>query len=335
MNDIIQYFVSIVVISKDRHNFLIETIDSLKNLDYPKELYEIIVVEEGDSPLPIEGVKYIFLPRKDLGLGYARNTGVKNAYGEIIVFTDDDVFVDKNYLKEIVKLFSDSSVYGVSGLTLAKASTPFEYVQEILGIPGGGIKFLYWSKGKVSKAFGMSGCNMAFRRVVFNEFKFYEESFGRLGADDWLLSYEVMSRYKCLFNPNAVVYHKPRKNMYELIKTYYRRKICEYLIYLDYYHKSHFLFIFHNFFRSIILRTMFVLFGFIILGYKWLVYFIVFYYLFVLLSIFKMYLLIRNKKSFFIYPLVKLIAEIGILKAELVLLFKKRNIIYEIIKKYR
>lgn len=335
MNGVVQYFVSIIVISKDRHNLLVETLKSLKSLDYPKDRYEIVVIEEGDFPMPIEEVKYIFLPRKDLGVGYARNKGVENASGDIIVFTDDDVIVDKNWLKEIVRLFSDSSVYGVSGLTLAKASTAFHYAQEILGVPGGGIKFLYLSKGKVCKAFGMSGCNMAFRKVVFDEFKFNEESFERLGGEDWLLSQKVNSKYKCLFNPDAVVYHKPRKNIYELIKTYYRRKICDYLVHLDYYHKSHLRSVFPNLFHSMILRIIFVLLVFIVLNYKWLIYLIVFYYLFVLLSIYKMYALIRNKKSFFIYPLVKLIAELGILKAEIDLLFKKRNIVHEIVKKYR
>ena len=91
-------FVSIVVISRDRHELLEQTVDSLLALDYPSANYEIVIVEEGDGAKPIEGVHYVFLPRRNLGLGYARNTGVQNAQGEIIAFTDDDCLHEKNWL---------------------------------------------------------------------------------------------------------------------------------------------------------------------------------------------------------------------------------------------
>ena len=77
-------------------------------------------MEEGDSPQPLEGVEYIFLPRRDLGLGYARNTGVRNAKGDIIAFTDDDCIVDPLWLKEILAGFEDPMVQGVAGATFAQ-----------------------------------------------------------------------------------------------------------------------------------------------------------------------------------------------------------------------
>ena len=113
-------FVSIVVISKDRRDDLEKAVDSLVRLDYPREYFEIVVVEEGDSPQPLEGVEYIFLPRRDLGLGYARNTGVRNAKGDIIAFTDDDCIVDPLWLKEILAGFEDPMVQGVAGATFAQ-----------------------------------------------------------------------------------------------------------------------------------------------------------------------------------------------------------------------
>jgi len=54
------------------------------------------VVEEYANTLPIS---YVYAPNQ--GLSRARNTGLKNVKGELVVFIDDDVLIPKNWLKEI------------------------------------------------------------------------------------------------------------------------------------------------------------------------------------------------------------------------------------------
>ena len=113
--------VSIVVITKDRRQDLLRAVDSLARLDYPRERMEVVVVEEGDEPGPLDGVEYVFLPRRDLGLGYARNAGVRRARGEVIAFTDDDCIVDPAWVRELVSGFDDPRIAGVAGATFARA----------------------------------------------------------------------------------------------------------------------------------------------------------------------------------------------------------------------
>lgn len=107
-------FVSVIVISKDRPQLLINAINSIRRINYPKYKYEIIVVEEGDDPREIPNVKYIFLPRENHGSEYARDTGIKNANGDIIVFVDDDCIVCPTLLTELVSTFK-YDFYGVTG----------------------------------------------------------------------------------------------------------------------------------------------------------------------------------------------------------------------------
>jgi glycosyltransferase involved in cell wall biosynthesis len=89
--------VSVIIITKDRRDDLKKTIQSLQELNYPRDRLEVVVVEEADKPAEVKGVKYIFIPRMNKGFGYARNIGIKNAKGEIIVFTDDDCIVEGNW----------------------------------------------------------------------------------------------------------------------------------------------------------------------------------------------------------------------------------------------
>lgn len=223
-------FVSIVIISKDRHEYLVKAVESVQNLDYPPGRFEIVVVEEGDHPSPLGGVRYVFLPRRDLGLGYARNTGVRNSKGEIIAFTDDDCIVDRLWLNELISCFEDPDVGGVAGATFAQRGSMIGLCEDILGFPGGGHKRYHRSRGRVVETRHLSTCNCAYRREIFDNLSFKEDGVARIGGEDYLLGIAVSERHKCLYTPNAIAYHKPRGSLAKIISWFSRRRIVELMI---------------------------------------------------------------------------------------------------------
>ncbi|PJB45652.1 MAG: hypothetical protein CO106_01310, partial [Deltaproteobacteria bacterium CG_4_9_14_3_um_filter_44_9] len=91
--------ISIAISTKDRRDDLAKLLASLERLDYPKEKIEMVVVEEADNPDPIEGVKYVFIPRLNKGYSYTRNVAVQNCSHEFIAFVDDDCIVTPSWLK--------------------------------------------------------------------------------------------------------------------------------------------------------------------------------------------------------------------------------------------
>ncbi len=88
-------------------------IDSLRNQSVP--VLEIIIVDDGLSPAveDIEGVKIIRIS-ENKGVAFARNLGVKQAEGEIIVFVDADVVLDKNFIRNILFAYGPETS-GVGG----------------------------------------------------------------------------------------------------------------------------------------------------------------------------------------------------------------------------
>lgn len=222
-------FVSVVVISKDRHDELEKAVASLLALDYPQDRYEVIVVEEGDKSQPLDGVRYVFLPRRNRGLGFARNTGVGEANGELIAFTDDDCLVDPAWLSEIVARFDDPQVVGVAGATFAQQRGLIGMCEDLLGFPGGGHRRYHEYGGRDGETELLSGCNSTYRRSVFDGLSFKETGFGRLGADDFLMGLSAARRGTCLYVPSAVVYHKPRGSLRRIVTWFGRRKINEML----------------------------------------------------------------------------------------------------------
>ena len=91
-------FVSIIVPVYNRASEVHKCIDALVEQNYPKEQYEIIVVDDystDELKSVVEkypNVQYV-LNKLEFSLPGARNMGLSIAKGDIIVFLDDDAIV--------------------------------------------------------------------------------------------------------------------------------------------------------------------------------------------------------------------------------------------------
>jgi len=140
--DALAPFVSILVPTYNRADMLDQTLDSLLNQNYPKDKFELIVIDNNSSDHTREivtrwrsrshvDVKYILEERQ--GVHYARNIGAHYARGDILYFTDDDMVADPHVLQEIVKPFTYSQqVACVTGRVLPKwHSPPADWVRQL------------------------------------------------------------------------------------------------------------------------------------------------------------------------------------------------------------
>jgi GT2 family glycosyltransferase len=214
--------VSILISTKDRRDDLTNVLASIKEINYPKEKIEVVVVEETDKPQPINGAKYIVIPREGRGFGYTRNVAIKNASNDIVAFTDDDCIVEREWLKELMNGFKDKEIMGVAGGVMVKDSNIIGKCEIILGFPGGGLKYIHKSGGKTQETNQLSTCNCAYRKDVFNKIGYFHEDTKHSG-EDYELAQRVSQRYKCTYNPTAIVYHKPRGTLYNIFKWFVRR----------------------------------------------------------------------------------------------------------------
>ncbi len=94
---------------------------SLLVQDYPKELYEIIVVDNNSNDSTQEviqrfNVKYVREDRK--GSYSARNKGLEIASGDVAAFIDADCVADSHWLSKLLEGFTDPLVGGIGGKIL-------------------------------------------------------------------------------------------------------------------------------------------------------------------------------------------------------------------------
>ena len=120
--------VSVVVPAYNAGRTIDACLKGLLTQSVPPEGYEVIVVDDGSSDETREivgkyGVRLIEQPRK--GPAAARNRGVMEAKGQIVLFTDADCEPTENWIAEMVRPFDDPEVVGVKGVYLTNRVASF------------------------------------------------------------------------------------------------------------------------------------------------------------------------------------------------------------------
>lgn len=96
--------VSVIIPAYNEEKHLEECLVSLKSQTYPN--LELLIIDDGStdsSPKIAKKYADIFLTQRHQGPGVARNKAANVAKGEILLFVDADMYLDKNYVKEIIR----------------------------------------------------------------------------------------------------------------------------------------------------------------------------------------------------------------------------------------
>lgn len=170
---------SLIVPTYNRAPFLSESLPSFLDQTLDPKRYEILVVDNNstdDTPEVVERVlndakcqhRYIFEPRQ--GLHHARNRGIQEAQGDIVVFGDDDIIATRSWLESILTEFDGSSDVGIVGgkITPRWDAPPAQWIYDY-GDERIHPVFAYMDYGDerlVLERDYVFGCNFAIRRDI-------------------------------------------------------------------------------------------------------------------------------------------------------------------------
>lgn len=184
---------------------------------------EIVVVEETDDPRAPEGVNYVPLPVRNLGIAYARNRALSEANHELVVYVDDDCRVESDWLEKLLAPFADTHVLGVQGgVTVPEGTNAIGWAETLLGFPGGGIGRIHRAAGQWQETIEVSTLNAAYRREAIEQAGGFSEE-ARFGGEDDLLAKQVAKHGKLLFVPEARVAHLARGSFAAIWHWFVRR----------------------------------------------------------------------------------------------------------------
>lgn len=135
-------FISVVVCSHNGEQTLHDCCEGLLAQDYPH--FEVIVVDDGSTDatgtIATEyGFRVIRTPNN--GLSSARNTGLYEANGEIVAYTDDDAQPDPHWLRYLATSFKSTDYVGIGGPNIAPP-TGSTVARCVANAPGGPLHVL-------------------------------------------------------------------------------------------------------------------------------------------------------------------------------------------------
>jgi glycosyltransferase involved in cell wall biosynthesis len=171
-------------------------------------------------------LKYLFEAKQ--GLSHARNTGISAAEGSFILFTDDDVLPEENWIQTLVDHMRASRCDACGGYIepIWEERPPRWLTERFYGYLA--LRTDTVGPRIVNEADDPPfGANMAFRREVFERVGLFDTSLGRKGAvlvggEEWDLFGRVLkSGGSVVYLPQARVRHKVEA--FRVTKGYFRR----------------------------------------------------------------------------------------------------------------
>ena len=218
---------SVVIPSRNTEKTIEKTLKSVFANSYPRNKYEVIVVDSSDSDMSYLAKKFPIRllrvkPTRNRIANSQRNIGAKAARGKIIFYTDSDCIVPKNWMRTIMKQFNGNEIAVVGGGVTTSGNIYDNYLQNSIR---SGMRV--FKKAEITDASNFHkrlwplGANQAFRKSVLRKMNYFNEKISFYEEVD-ILWRIAESKFKILSIPNATVRHTYNKSFFGICKTYFR-----------------------------------------------------------------------------------------------------------------
>lgn len=221
MEKIFQYpLISIITVNLNGKDYLGTCLDSIKNLNYPKDRLEVIVVDNGSTDGSVQFLAGSYPESKVIkndfnkGFAVANNQGAAAANGEYVAFLNNDTKVDANWLIELAKpVYKDKETVCAGSKVLSMDGKTIDFVGGMVNFEGKGFQIDYGLDRQKDiydenqyLPFVNGGAMLVNRHVFLDAGGFDEDFFAYYEDVDfgwrlWVLGYRVV------FAPKSIVYH--------------------------------------------------------------------------------------------------------------------------------
>lgn len=215
----------------------IECLNSIVNLNYPKNKIEIVIVDNNSSDGSDKIIKQKFpqvrLIKMKENVGFAKgvNIGIKHSSGAYIFIGNDDIVFEKNSLKNMIEYMEQHPEVGITGGKIFLKSKPNKIISP-------GFMMNTWT-GKIYPAplpeiakepNWVQGCAMLVPRKVFKKIGLLDEGFSLAYFEDFDYCLRAKKAgFSIRYLPDAIFWHGEtttgNKNIQRKYYYWYKNKI--------------------------------------------------------------------------------------------------------------
>ncbi len=216
-----KYFISFIIPAYNEEEYIGKTINSLLELNYPKDKYEIIVVNDGSTDstgkvcekLQQKGLIKL-VNKKNGGKASAINHGIKYCSGEIIGILDADSYVHKDFAENAVGYFNNPEVAAVTSSMKAVGSKnlvqKIQWVEYLFSI------YLRKLMSLFNSLYVIPGPGSFYRKKVLKEIKGFSTD---TLTEDMEIAFRIQKKGYVIENSlNSIVMTETPQKLYGLIK---------------------------------------------------------------------------------------------------------------------
>lgn len=218
--------VSVILPTRNNEDYIGNLLRSIFSQNFEDDI-EVMVMDSSDDRTPQivskfsreYDVKMTRVEPENYNYGGTRNLGVAMTSGDVLVFISTDVGIrNQNWLRKLVRNFEDPIVAGVYGRQIPNEDAPpmeeffIKYTYSPLR------KEYYLKPGEKLRDLFFSNTNSAIKRDVWTKIPLPE----MLKSEDqeWAKR-AVLSGYKVVYDPEAVVYHSHSYTLKQVFKEYF------------------------------------------------------------------------------------------------------------------
>ena len=216
---------SVIICTYNRDKYIYNVLQSVAENDFPQSEYEVVLVNNNSTDntesecnrfqKDYPNVQFHYFVETNQGLSYARNCGIQNSNGDILVYVDDDAKVNKDYLRTYAQFFATHSDIVAAGgpiLPVYETAEPdwmSHYTRQLIT----GKLYLGDTEREFPSDSYPGGGNAAYRKSVFDTVGLFNVELGRkgnslIGAEEKDL-FDKMNTHNMRFFylPTAILYH--------------------------------------------------------------------------------------------------------------------------------
>lgn len=188
-----------IVPGKNEERRIGACLQALRDIDFPPDAYEVIVVDNGSSDATVAiaesyGVRVFSIP--DVTISALRNYGASQAKGEFLAFVDADVVVSKDWLKNALTALNDPGIACVGSYGVPLEASAWVERAWTLGIA---------ARAERSKRVWLASMNMVVRAKAFHEIGGFNERL--VTCEDVDFGYRLSQRYGILEDKSVRAMH--------------------------------------------------------------------------------------------------------------------------------
>lgn len=215
---------SVIIPTFNRPAELRRCMAAIAAVRYPRDRFEVIVVNDGGSPTALDDLiaiagdlRLLILSERNGGPARARNTGAAAAHGDFLAFIDDDCIPPPDWLiklaaaveREPDALVGGRTVNVLSENIFSRASqTLLDYVYRYYNEPAAGRTQFFASN------------NLAVSAGEFHQIGGFDDKF-RTAEDRELCKRWHMNGGRFYYAPDVVMYHAHRLNLASLNQQHF------------------------------------------------------------------------------------------------------------------